>query len=296
MGWRESAHLFLTEISNSHNMNITAADVNKLRQATGAGMMDCKKALTEANGDFEEAVVILRKKGQKVSASRADREANEGVVIAMTSADASFGLIAAVTCETDFVAKNEDFGSLAQEIARIAMDKKITNAEALLEEKIGSITIAEKLIDYTGKIGEKISLSSLTTIQGDGVVSYIHSNNKLGVLVALNQSASDAVIEAGKDVAMQIAAMNPVAVDKDDVDPSVIEREIAIGMDMARQEGKPENIIEKIAMGKLNKFYQDNTLLNQSFVKDGSVTVKQMLDGVSKGLSVTGFHRIAIGA
>ncbi len=277
-------------------MNITAADVNKLRQATGAGMMDCKKALTEANGDFEEAVVILRKKGQKVSASRADREANEGVVIAMTSADASFGLIAAVTCETDFVAKNEDFGSLAQEIARIAMDKKITNAEALLEEKIGSITIAEKLIDYTGKIGEKISLSSLTTIQGDGVVSYIHSNNKLGVLVALNQSASDAVIEAGKDVAMQIAAMNPVAVDKDDVDPSVIEREIAIGMDMARQEGKPENIIEKIAMGKLNKFYQDNTLLNQSFVKDGSVTVKQMLDGVSKGLSVTGFHRIAIGA
>ena len=296
MGWRKSAHLFLTEISNSHNMNITAADVNKLRQATGAGMMDCKKALTEANGDFEEAVVILRKKGQKVSASRADREANEGVVIAMTSADASFGLIAAVTCETDFVAKNEDFGSLAQEIARIAMDKKITNAEALLEEKIGSITIAEKLIDYTGKIGEKISLSSLTTIQGDGVVSYIHSNNKLGVLVALNQGASDAVIEAGKDVAMQIAAMNPVAVDKDDVDPSVIEREIAIGMDMARQEGKPENIIEKIAMGKLNKFYQDNTLLNQSFVKDGSVTVKQMLDGVSKGLSVTGFHRIAIGA
>lgn len=277
-------------------MNITAADVNKLRQATGAGMMDCKKALTEANGDFEEAVVILRKKGQKVSASRADREANEGVVIAMTSADASFGLIAAVTCETDFVAKNEDFGSLAQEIARIAMDKKITNAEALLEEKIGSITIAEKLIDYTGKIGEKISLSSLTTIEGAGVVSYIHSNNKLGVLVAMNQGASDVVIEAGKDVAMQIAAMNPVAVDKEDVDPSVIEREIAIGMDMARQEGKPENIIEKIAMGKLNKFYQDNTLLNQSFVKDGSMNVKQMLDGVSKGLSVTGFHRIAIGA
>lgn len=277
-------------------MNITAADVNKLRQATGAGMMDCKKALTEANSDFEEAVVILRKKGQKVSASRADREANEGVVIAMTSADASFGLIAAVTCETDFVAKNEDFGSLAQEIARIAMDKKITNAEALLEEKIGSITITEKLIDYTGKIGEKISLSSLTTIAGDGVVSYIHSNNKLGVLVALNQGASDAVIEAGKDVAMQIAAMNPVAVDKQDVDPSVIEREIAIGMDMARQEGKPENIIEKIAMGKLNKFYQDNTLLNQSFVKDSSMTVKQMLDGVAKGLSVTGFHRIAIGA
>lgn len=277
-------------------MNITAADVNKLRQLTGAGMMDCKKALTEANGDFEEAVVILRKKGQKVSASRADREANEGVIIALTSADKTFGLIAEVTCETDFVAKNEDFGSLAQEIANIAMAKKITDKEALLQEHIGGITIAEKLIEYTGKIGEKISLQSLSTISGEGVVSYIHSNNKLGVLVALNQGVNAEVEAAGKDVAMQIAAMNPVAVDKGDVDPSVVEREIEIGKDQARQEGKPEAIVEKIALGKLNKFYQDNTLLNQAFVKDNSVNIAQMLDKVSKGLTVKAFRRVAIGA
>ncbi|MBA4304863.1 MAG: elongation factor Ts [Sphingobacteriaceae bacterium] len=277
-------------------MNITAADVNKLRQLTGAGMMDCKKALTESNGDFEEAVVILRKKGQKVSASRADRDANEGVIIALTSADKTFGLIAEVTCETDFVAKNEDFGSLAQEIAAIAMDKKITDKEALLQEHIGGITIAEKLIEYTGKIGEKISLQSLATINGEGVVSYVHSNNKLGVLVALNQGVNTEVEAAGKDVAMQIAAMNPVAVDKGDVDPSVVEREIEIGKDQARQEGKPEAIVEKIALGKLNKFYQDNTLLNQAFVKDNSVNIAQMLDKVSKGLTVKAFHRVAIGA
>lgn len=277
-------------------MNITAADVNKLRQLTGAGMMDCKKALTEANGDFEEAVVILRKKGQKVSASRADREANEGVIIALTSADKTFGLIAEVTCETDFVAKNEDFGSLAHEIASIAMGKKITDKEALLQEHIGGITIAEKLIEYTGKIGEKISLQSLATISGEGVVSYVHSNNKLGVLVALNQGVNTEVEAAGKDVAMQIAAMNPVAVDKGDVDPSVVEREIEIGKDQARQEGKPEAIVEKIALGKLNKFYQDNTLLNQAFVKDNSVNIAQMLDKVSKGLTVKAFRRVAIGA
>ncbi len=277
-------------------MNITAADVNKLRQLTGAGMMDCKKALTEANGDFEEAVVILRKKGQKVSASRADREANEGVIIALTSADKTFGLIAEVTCETDFVAKNEDFGSLAHEIASIAMGKKITDKEALLQEHIGGITIAEKLIEYTGKIGEKISLQSLATISGEGVVSYVHSNNKLGVLVALSQGVNAEVEAAGKDVAMQIAAMNPVAVDKGDVDPSVVEREIEIGKDQARQEGKPEAIVEKIALGKLNKFYQDNTLLNQAFVKDNSVNIAQMLDKVSKGLTVKAFRRVAIGA
>lgn len=277
-------------------MNITAADVNKLRQLTGAGMMDCKKALTEANGDFEEAVVILRKKGQKVSASRADREANEGVIIALTSADKTFGLIAEVTCETDFVAKNEDFGSLAHEIASIAMGKNITDKEALLQEHIGGITIAEKLIEYTGKIGEKISLQSLATISGEGVVSYVHSNNKLGVLVALSQGVNAEVEAAGKDVAMQIAAMNPVAVDKGDVDPSVVEREIEIGKDQARQEGKPEAIVEKIALGKLNKFYQDNTLLNQAFVKDNSVNIAQMLDKVSKGLTVKAFRRVAIGA
>ncbi|MBM3410835.1 MAG: elongation factor Ts [Bacteroidetes bacterium] len=276
-------------------MNISASDVNKLRQQTGAGMMDCKKALTEANGDFEEAVVILRKKGQKVSASRADREANEGVVVAMSNATDSFGILVEVTCETDFVAKNEDFGQLARRVAQLAMDNKFTTLDQLQGAGIDGITVAEKMIEYTGKIGEKISVSRYETVQAEGVVSYIHSNGKLGVMVALNQPLNEAIEAAARDAAMQIAAMNPVAVDKDDVDPSVVEREIEIGKDQARQEGKPEAILEKIAMGKLNKFYQDNTLMNQAFVKDGSVTVAQMLDKASKGLRVTRFVRVSIG-
>jgi len=276
-------------------MNISASDVNKLRQQTGAGMMDCKKALTEANGDFEEAVVILRKKGQKVSASRADREANEGVVVAMSDTTGSFGILVEVTCETDFVAKNEDFGQLARRVAQLAMDNKFTTLDQLQSAGIDSITVAEKMIEYTGKIGEKISVSRYETLQAEGVVSYIHSNGKLGVMVALNQPLNEAIEAAARDAAMQIAAMNPVAVDKDDVDPSVVEREIEIGKDQARQEGKPEAILEKIAMGKLNKFYQDNTLMNQAFVKDGSVTVAQMLDKASKGLLVTRFVRVSIG-
>lgn len=276
-------------------MNISASDVNKLRQQTGAGMMDCKKALTEANGDFEEAVVILRKKGQKVSASRADREANEGVVVAMSDTTGSFGILVEVTCETDFVAKNEDFGQLARRVAQLAMDNKFTTLDQLQSAGIDSITVAEKMIEYTGKIGEKISVSRYETLQAEGVVSYIHSNGKLGVMVALNQPLNEAIEAAARDAAMQIAAMNPVAVDKDDVDPSVVEREIEIGKEQARQEGKPEAILEKIAMGKLNKFYQDNTLMNQAFVKDGSLTVAQMLDKASKGLLVTRFVRVAIG-
>jgi elongation factor Ts len=276
-------------------MNISASDVNKLRQQTGAGMMDCKKALTEANGDFEEAVVILRKKGQKVSASRADREANEGVVVAMSDTTGSFGILVEVTCETDFVAKNEDFGQLARRVAQLAMDNKFTTLDQLQSAGIDSITVAEKMIEYTGKIGEKISVSRYETLQAEGVVSYIHSNGKLGVMVALNQPLNEAIEAAARDAAMQIAAMNPVAVDKDDVDPSVVEREIEIGKEQARQEGKPEAILEKIAMGKLNKFYQDNTLMNQAFVKDGSVTVAQMLDKASKGLRVTRFVRVSIG-
>jgi len=276
-------------------MNISASDVNKLRQQTGAGMMDCKKALTEANGDFEEAVVILRKKGQKVSASRADREANEGVVVAMSDTTGSFGILVEVTCETDFVAKNEDFGQLARRVAQLAMDNKFTTLDQLQSAGIDGITVAEKMIEYTGKIGEKISVSRYETLQAEGVVSYIHSNGKLGVMVALNQPLNESIEAAARDAAMQIAAMNPVAVDKDDVDPSVVEREIEIGKEQARQEGKPEAILEKIAMGKLNKFYQDNTLMNQAFVKDGSLTVAQMLDKASKGLLVTRFVRVAIG-
>ncbi|MBM3936239.1 MAG: elongation factor Ts [Sphingomonadales bacterium] len=277
-------------------MNITAADVNKLRMQTGAGMMDCKKALTEANGDFEEAVVILRKKGQKVSASRADRQANEGVVVALTNADSTKGLLLELNCETDFVAKNEDFTGLARKLAEHCMTHHLTNVETLLATSIDGLAVSALLVEYTGKIGEKIGVNRVEALESEGVVTYIHSNSKLGVLVALNQFLNESVTAAGKDVAMQIAAMSPIAVDKDDVDPSVIEKEIEIGKDQARAEGKPEAILEKIALGKLNKFYQDNTLLNQAFVKDNSVNIAQMLGKVAAGLTVKAFHRVAIGA
>jgi elongation factor Ts len=258
-------------------------------------MMDCKKALTEANGDFEEAVVILRKKGQKVSASRADREANEGVVVAMSDATGSFGILVEVTCETDFVAKNEDFGQLARRVAQLAMDNKFTTLDQLQSAGIDGITVAEKMIEYTGKIGEKIEISHYEVIKGETVVPYIHSNGKLGVLVGMVNTSGAQVEEAGKDVAMQIAAMNPVAVDKDGVDASMIEREIEIGKEQARAEGKPEEMLEKIALGKLQKFYKESTLLSQQFVKDNSVSIAQYLNNVSKGLTVNAFKRISIG-
>jgi elongation factor Ts len=277
-------------------MNITAADVNKLRMQTGAGMMDCKKALTEANGDFEEAVVILRKKGQKVSASRADRQANEGIVVALTNDAQTRGLLLELNCETDFVAKNEDFTSLARKLAEHCMAHGLGSAEALLPTTMDGAVVSDLLVEYTGKIGEKIGVNRVEVLEGEGIVTYIHSNGKLGVLVSLNQGLNEAVTTAGKDVAMQIAAMSPIAVDKDDVDPSLIEKEIEIGKDQARAEGKPEAILEKIAMGKLNKFYQDQTLLNQAFVKDNAVTIGQMLQKVQAGLTVKAFHRVSIGA
>ncbi len=275
-------------------MAITAQDVNKLRQMTGAGMMDCKKALTEADGDFDKAVELLRKKGQKVSASRADRETSEGVVFTKTNSDNTEGILVAFTCETDFVAKNEEFVALGESITDIAFDKKPSSVDELKGMELGGLTIAEKIIEMTGKIGEKLEITAMEIVSGEAVVPYTHSNKKLGVLVTLANVNGTDVIEAGKDVAMQIAAMNPVAVDKDGVDPSVVEKEIEIGKDQARQEGKPENIIEKIAMGKLNKFFSENTLLSQKFVKDNSVSISQYLDGVSKGLTVSDFKRVAI--
>ncbi|AWW29853.1 elongation factor Ts [Echinicola strongylocentroti] len=276
-------------------MAITAQDVNKLRQMTGAGMMDCKKALTEAEGDFDKAVDILRKKGQKVSASRADRETKEGVVVTSVSADKSEGVLLTLTCETDFVAKNEEFVGFANEILALAVEKGASNKEEILALPFESITVGEKIIEMTGKIGEKIEISDYVVVKGEAVVPYIHSNGKLGVLVALKNVNGAEVEEAGKDVAMQIAAMNPVAVDKDGVDASVVEREIAVGKEQAQAEGKPEAMIEKIAMGKLNKFYKENTLLSQSFVKDSSKSVTQYLDGVTKGLTVVDFKRVSIG-
>ncbi len=276
-------------------MAITAQEVNKLRQKTGAGMMDCKKALTEAEGDFEKAVDILRKKGQKVSASRADRETKEGVVVSKVNADKSNGILLSLTCETDFVAKNDEFVAFANAILDLAVEKNAGSIEEILALPFDNVTVGEKIIEMTGKIGEKIEISDFESVKGEAVVPYIHSNGKLGVLVALKNVNGSEVEEAGKDVAMQIAAMNPVAVDKDGVDSSVVEREIEVGKDQARAEGKPEAMLEKIALGKLNKFYKENTLLSQSFVKDSSKTISQYLDSVSKGLTVVEFKRISIG-
>ena len=276
-------------------MAITAQEVNKLRQMTGAGMMDCKKALTEAEGDFEKAIDILRKKGQKVSASRADRETKEGTIVTHVSADGTVGTLLSLTCETDFVAKNEGFVTFANELLTIATSNHCASTAEILALPYESITVQDKIIEMTGKIGEKIEISHYEVIKGETVVPYIHSNGKLGVLVSLVNTKGADVEEAGKDVAMQIAAMNPVAVDKDGVDASTVEREIEIGKDQARQEGKPEEMLEKIALGKLQKFYKESTLLSQAFVKDNSKTIAQYLDGVSKGLTVSAFKRITIG-
>ena len=276
-------------------VQITATDVNKLRQQTGAGMMDCKKALTEANGDFEAAIDYLRKKGAKVAASRSDRDSNEGVVIAKTSADGKQGFIVEINCETDFVAKNADFIAFANSIADLAVEKNPSSLEELTAYELNGVKVSDQILDQTGKIGEKIGVSKYETVTGEKVIAYIHGNYRLGVLVALSADASGAE-EAGRDVAMQIAAMNPVAIDKDGVDSRTIERELEIAKDQIRAEGKPEEMVEKIAAGKLNKFYKDSTLLNQEFVKDSSKTISQFLDGVDKGLTVTAFKRVQLGA
>ena len=278
---------------------ISAQDVNKLRQMTGAGMMDCKKALTETNGDFEAAIDFLRKKGAKVAASRQDRDSNEGVVIARTSEDAKRGVIIELNCETDFVAKNAEFVAFANAIANIAVENQPATIEDLYALEIdienGRVKIGDAIIDKTGKIGEKIGVSKYESVSGEKVIAYIHGNFRLGVLVALSADAAGAD-EAGRDVAMQIAAMNPVAVDKDGVDSTTIERELEIAKEQTRAEGKPEEMVEKIAAGRLNKFYKESTLLNQEFVKDPSKSVAQFLSTVDKGLTVTAFKRVALGA
>lgn len=276
-------------------MAITAKEVNQLRQMTGAGMMDCKNALVEAEGDFDKAIDILRKKGQKLSDKRADRETTEGSVFVRTSADGSKAILVAFTCETDFVAKNQDFQSLGNEIADAAMVHQPADLEALRAIKLGDLTLQEKVTELLGKIGEKLEVSVYEQLTGEQVVSYIHSTGKLGVLVALNGVGTADVAAAGKDVGMQIAAMSPVAVDKEGVDSSIIEKEIEIGKDQARQEGKPEEMLEKIAQGKLNKFFKDNTLLSQAFVKDAKLTVQDYLTSVNKGLTVSAFKRVSIG-
>jgi|SRR5210317_37968 elongation factor Ts len=276
-------------------MSISASEVNNLRKATGAGLMDCKKALTETNGDFDAAVDFLRKRGAKIAAKRADREATEGAVIALTSADNKTGVIVLLSCETDFVAKNDGFVAFAKEIAEVALAEKPSDISALKTLKVGAVALEARLLEEVAKIGEKIDVVHYELVEGENIVPYIHAGNRMGVLVEMNNAATDANISAGKDVAMQIAAMNPVAVDKDGVDAATVEREMKIGREQAIAEGKPENIIDRIAEGKLQKFFKENTLLNQDFVKDSSMSVAKMLDGVEKGLTIKQFKRVQLG-
>ena len=274
-------------------MTITAADINKLRQMTGAGMMDCKKALTEAQGDFEKAIDELRKKGQKVAANRSDRDAKEGLVIAKTTADNKRGVVLVVNCETDFVAKNEEFGKFADTILNIAITKNpksVDELKALAYDN--NITIADKLIEQTGVIGEKIELSKYEIVEAPYVIAYNHPGNRLANIVGFNNA--EVTAEVAKDVAMQVAAMAPVAVDKGDVDAETIQREIEVGKEQARAEGKPEEMLEKIAQGKLVKFYKESTLLNQEFIKDNKKTIAQYMNDAKKGLTVTSFKRLAL--
>lgn len=277
-------------------MAITAQDVNRLRQETGAGMMDCKKALTEANGDFETAKDILRKAGQKIASKRADNATSEGVVLTQVSEDGKTGKVIALACETEPVSKVADFQNLAKAIMDTAVSTNAASKEELLAApQADGRPLQDHITDLMGKIGEKLDVVSYESVTADKVVAYNHSNGKLGVLVGLQNTNGNDVTEVGKDVAMQIAAMKPIALDKDGVDSATIEREIEIGKEQARAEGKPEAMLEKIALGKLNKFYKENTLLNQEFVKDNSLTIAQLLDKTSKGLTVSAFKRIAIG-
>jgi elongation factor Ts len=275
---------------------ITATDVNKLRTMTGAGMMDCKKALTEADGDFEAARDILRKAGQKIADKRAENETSEGFVAVSVSEDGTTGKLVALACETESVAKVANFRELVQRILDAAVRTNAATKEDLLATKEeDGLTIQEHITDLMGKIGEKLDLT-YATLSAEKVASYIHSDSKKGVLVGLKNVGSADAAAVGRDVAMQIVAMKPVAVDKDGVDSATVEREIEIGKEQARAEGKPEAMLEKIAQGKLNKFYKEQTLLNQEFVKDNSMTIAQLLDSKSKGMTVSDFKRVAIGA
>lgn len=272
--------------------NISAAEVNKFRQQTGAGIMDCKNALTEAAGDYEKAIDILRKKGQKIASKREGREAKEGLVIAKTSDEGKKGVLIVLNCETDFVAKNDEFKGIANSIIELAVEKNPASVDNLKGLTLNGTSVGEVITDLIGKIGEKIDLSLYEVIESPLVVAYNHPGNRLAALVGLNDASVDA--QTGKDIAMQIAAMNPVAIDKDDVPPETIERELEIGKEQAKQEGKPENMLEKIALGKLNKFYKENTLLNQDYIKDNKKTIRQFLTESNKNLKVTSFRRFAL--
>jgi len=271
---------------------ITAADVNKLRTLTGAGMMDCKKALVEADGDFELAIENLRKKGQKVAANRSDRESTEGAAIAVVNADKTEGVVITLNCETDFVGKNEGFVKLATDLANLAL--QYNTKEEFLAADFNGITVAEKLIEQTGVIGEKIEIGSFEKLSGAFVGSYIHAGNKIAVLTSLSANVAGAE-EAARNVAMQAAAMNPIALNEAGVDADTIAKEIEIAKDQLRQEGKPEAMIENIAKGKLGRFFKDNTLVNQDYIKDSAMSVSNYIKSVDGNLTVTGFKRVALG-
>ncbi|HNX43627.1 MAG TPA: translation elongation factor Ts [Bacteroidales bacterium] len=277
-------------------MAITAADVNKLRQMTGAGMMDCKNALVESEGDFDKAIDILRKKGQKLALKRADRDANQGIVIAKVTDDKTFGAIIMLNCETDFVAKNEEFIDFANKVIDLAIQAKPADLDALKALTINGRTVAEGVTDLIGKTGEKTELAHYNCIEAPVVVAYNHFGNRLATILGFNKAGVPGFDETGKHVAMQVAAMSPIAVDKDDVAKDVIDREMEIGKEQARAEGKPEEMLEKIALGKLNKFYKESTLLNQEFINDSKLTVRDYLQKADKELTVKKFNRLQLGA
>ncbi|GGK12987.1 elongation factor Ts [Yeosuana aromativorans] len=273
-------------------VKITAAEVNKLRQTTGAGMMDCKKALVEAEGDFDKAIEILRKKGQKVAANRADRESTEGAAIAKVNDAKTVGVAIVLGCETDFVGKNESFVELANQLADLAFN--YNSQDAFLAADFGGMTVADKLIEQTGVIGEKLQINAFEKIEAPFVGSYIHAGNKIATLVGLSANVDGAEVVA-KDVAMQVAAMNPIALDQDGVDQSVIDKEIEIAKDQLRQEGKPEAMLDNIAKGKLNRFFKDNTLVNQDFIKDSKLSVANYVKSIGNDVKVVNFKRVALG-
>ena len=294
-GILKTVFIIIKRLNDMSTVTITAADINKLRQTTGAGMMDCRKALTETNGDFEAAIDWLRKQGQKVAAKRSDREAKEGVVIAQTSANQQTGWVVCISCETDFVSKNADFVAFAQQIADAAVANNVASADELNEVVINGAKVADMINDKLASIGEKIGVSRFERVDAPYVASYIHGANRMGVLVGLSEAAE----EAGKDVAMQIAAMNPLAVDADSISPEAIERERAIVVETMKADpkmaGKPDEMIAKIAEGKLNAFFKEQTLVAQPFVKDGAMSVGDYLKKASANLKVTTFKRVALG-
>jgi len=270
---------------------ISASDVNKLRKHTGAGMMDCKKALVEAEGDFDKAVEVIRKKGQSIANKRADREATEGAALAGVNSDGTMGSLIVLNCETDFVAKNDDFVNFANQILELAISNNPASLDDLLKLDIGGKTVEQNISEQVAKIGEKLELKAYETISAASVTAYIHPGNKIASLVGLNKAVDSQI---GKDIAMQVAAMDPVALDKNDVPQEEIEKEREIGRDQARQEGKPENILDKIAEGKLQKFFKERTLLNQEFIKESKTPVNKYLQGIDKELTVTGFKRYSL--